>query len=284
MLMRSLIRLRNFFSEPFLPAVEAVQQTRRLVSMMRLEELARAERYANPRCLVRSGYQCSSQNDEDGIVDEIFRRIGTTNREFIEFGVEGGTENNTLHLLIGGWRGLWIEASSDSAATIRRDFAEPLQTGQLRLIEAMVTAESIEGQFEEGRVSNEPDLLSIDIDGNDYWIWKAIVRVRPRVLIIEYNASLGRTARLVQPYDPSWQWDQTMGFGASLAALEGLGQEKGYALVGCNLSGVNAFFVRKDCLGDHFLEPFTAANHYQPPRFGTARAGHPVRWKHFDSV
>jgi hypothetical protein len=247
--------------------------------------LAAADRYADPRCLTRFGYRCTSQNDEDGIIDEIFRRIGTTNRQFVEFGVETGVENNTLQLLLAGWGGLWIEANSSAVQTIRRNFAEPLAQQRLRVQEAFVTAEGIEELLQRGGVPAEPDLVSIDIDGNDYWVWKALAQFRPRVVVIEYNASLGRSARIVQPYDPRAVWDHaSMAFGASLGALEVLGQEKGYALVGCNLTGLNAFLVRHDCVGDRFLAPYTSAQHFEPPRYGPTGAGHPTRWARFEQV
>lgn len=282
MLRRLAIRLRDFLVSPLHgDAYHAAIDRRALL----FAQLAAAERYADPRCLVRSGYRCTSQNDEDGIIDEIFRRIGTTNRQFVEFGVETGVENNTLQLLLAGWAGLWIEASPAAVETIRRTFAGPLGEGRLRVLEAFVTAEGIEELFRRGEVPAEPDLLSIDIDGNDYWIWKAITRHRPRVVVVEYNASLGRSSQVVQPYAPDAVWDHaSMAFGASLGAFEALAREKGYALVGCNLLGLNAFFVRSDCVGDKFLPPFTTAQHFEPPRYGPTGAGHPTRWARFDPV
>lgn len=266
------------------PLRETLQLLATELRQSRLEHLAASPRYADPRCLTRWGYRCSSQNDEDGIIDEIFRRIGTTNREFIEFGVQTGLENNTVALLLANWSGLWIEANPDATQIARREFSVPIREGRLRLTEAFVTAETIEELFQQDNVSTEPDLLSIDIDGNDYWVWKAIVRYRPRVIVIEYNANLGRSTRLVRPYDPAARWDSTMAYGASLGALEELGRTKGYALVGCNLIGVNAFFVRNDCLGERFLEPYTSVQHFEPPRFGVGFAGHRTRWARFDSV
>jgi hypothetical protein len=282
MVRRFLIRLRDSLLWPLHgDNLDAAAHRRALL----LAQLAAADRYSDPRCLTRFGYRCTSQNDEDGVIDEIFRRIGITNRQFVEFGVETGVENNTLQLLLAGWSGLWIEADPAAVASIRRNFSEPLARGRLRVLEAFVTAEGIEELFRRGAVPAEPDLLSIDIDGNDYWVWQAIRAFRPRVVVIEYNASLGRSARVVQPYDPRAAWDHaSMAFGASLAAIEALATEKGYALVGCNLTGVNAFFVRADCLGDRFLEPFTSARHFEPPRFGPTGAGHPTRWSRFEEV
>jgi len=274
-----LVRMRDILVEPLQAPLDRMEVS---ASRSRLANIANADRYADPRRLTRRGYRCFSQFDEDGLLDEIFRRIGTTCRFFIEFGVGDGLENNTVALLLAGWRGLWIEADSALQERIRRGFAAPLEAGQLTLAGEFVTAENIEELLAGGGVPEEPDLISIDIDGNDYWVWKAMDRFRPRVVVIEYNASLGRTAQVVSPYDPRGCWDGTTGFGASLSALEALGREKGYALVGCSVAGVNALFVRSDLVGSHFLEPFTSETHYEPPRFGCPHAGHPPRWSRFD--
>jgi hypothetical protein len=252
----------------------------------RLRELSRQShvRGQDPRSLLPYGHRCFSQNDEDGMIDEVFRRIGTGARFFVEFGVETGRENNTVSLLLGGWRGLWIEGDPASAQAVRTEFRSALEVGRLALFESFVTAENVEDLFRSAGVPEDFDLLSIDIDGNDFWVWKAIRAFRPRAVVIEYNASLGRTARIVRPYEPTRRWDGTSAFGASLAALETLGREKGYALVGCDANGVNAFFVRDDLVEDRFLGPFTAARHFEPPRFGPTGGGHPLKWAEFEEV
>src|SRR4029078_1096658 len=105
-----------------------------------------------------------------------------------------------------------------------------------------------------------------DIDFNDYWVWKAVSAVRPRAVVIEYNAGLHPPLSVTAPYPPNRAGDGTNFFGASLEALVRLGRDKGYRIVGCNISGSNAFFVREDLRADHFLEPATAEEHYEPPR------------------
>jgi hypothetical protein len=236
-------------------------------------------RHADPKRLVRYGYKVYSQNDEDGIIAEIFRRIGTTNRTFIEFGVETGIECNTAKLLVEGWRGLWIESNAASAAAIRREFAPFIAGGKLVLEESRVTAENINGLIGQGGFSGEIDILSIDIDGNDYWVWKAIDVVNPRLVAIEYNATLRPPMALVVPYRADAQWDGSNHYGASLEALVRLAAAKNYRLVGCSIAGVNAFFVRADLCADHFLKPATAAEHYEQPRhyFHMLPAGHRSR-------
>ena len=223
-------------------------------------------RYQEPKRLTRHGFKVYSQHDEDGITEEIFRRIGDTNRFFVEFGVGDGTENGTVYWLLRGWSGAWIDGSAVCVDAIERTFDFLIRERRLAVRYSFITAENIEQLFQELGVPSEFDLLSIDIDNNDYWVWKAIQRYRPRVVAIEYNASFRDIVSCVVPYQPTTIWNYTNYFGASLKALEQLGVTKGYSLVGCNFTGVTAFFVRSDLVGDHFAAPFTAENHYEPPR------------------
>ena len=223
-------------------------------------------RYADPKRLLRHGFKVYSQHDEDGIIQEIFRRIGTSARTFVEFGVETGVECNTAKLLIEGWRGLWIEANAQACTRSAALFDAFLKDQRLMLRQSLVNAENINGLIESARLTGDIDLLSIDIDFNDYWIWKAVEVVRPRVVVIEYNAGLRPPMSLTVPYQPNRGADGTNFFGASLEALVRLGASKGYRVVGCNFSGSNAFFVRADLCADHFIEPATAEEHYEPPR------------------
>jgi hypothetical protein len=241
----------------------------------RLQEME-MPRYADPKRLVRHGFKVYSQSDEDGILQEIFKRIGVTNRSFVEFGVETGVECNTVKLLLEGWKGLWIDGSDANIAEMQNSFRPFVASGHLRLRANMVTAENINSLIEQGKLTGDIDLLSVDIDYNDYWVWKAITIVRPRVVVIEYNGTLRPPMSLVVPYDPVRRWDGTNFFGASLEALVKLGREKGYRIVGCNYTGVNAFFVREDVAGDHFIDPATSEEHYEPPRYFYAfqPAGH----------
>jgi hypothetical protein len=243
-------------------------------------------RNTHPKRLLRHGFKIYSQNDEDGILEEIFSRIGAGNRRFVEFGVQTGLECNTAKLLVEGWQGLWIEASAQAAGRIRENFSRFLSGGNLCLIEKMVTAENINALLTQAGFVGDIDLLSIDIDFNDYWVWKAIEAARPRVVMIEYNASLRPPLSLVVPYSPTSVWTGGNYFGASLEALVRLAKDKGYRIVGCSFSGVNAFFVREDLCGDLFLEPATAEEHYEPPRYfaNVMPAGHSGRPGHYLNV
>lgn len=238
-------------------------QTNDLLARLLYERLRESARAQDSKRLLGHGFKVYSQHDEDGIIEEIFRRIGTTNRYFVEFGVGDGLENCTLYLVLRGWYGTWIDGSAACYEQIRRNLGFALGEKRLRARYALITAENIEELFRELEVPSEFDLLSIDIDRNDYWVWRAINAWRPRVVAIEYNASFGPTVGCVVPYDAQAVWDLTNHFGASLKALEHLGTEKGYSLVGCNLTGVTAFFVRNDLVADRFAAPFTSENHFE---------------------
>lgn len=224
-------------------------------------------RYADPRRLNHFEHKVFSQFGEDGIIQEVFRRIGCTNRFFLEIGAQVGIENNSANLLLQKWSGCWMEANPECVATLRQGFAPLIDKGRLRVVESLVTAGNIEALLAEASVPSEFDLLSIDIDGNDYWVWNAIQRYRPRVVVIEYNSNYPPPTEWIMPYNPTHVWNHTAFFGASLSSLVQLGTEKGYTLVGCNLGGANAFFVRDELMGDHFIGPFTAEQFFEPLRY-----------------
>ena len=224
-------------------------------------------KYQNAKRLNRHEFQIYSQNGEDGIIQEIFRRIGSTNKIFVEFGVGNGLENNTVALLLHGWSGAWIDGDTSQVGKIRRSLGKPIGDGKLTVKNGFVSAENIERHFRDLNVPAEPDFLSIDIDGNDYWVWQAIKSYKPRVVVLEYNAHFGPSLAWVQKYNPAHRWKGTNYFGVSLKALEMLGQKKGYKLVACNFVGNNAFFVRDDLVGDHFLTPSSAETHFEPARY-----------------
>jgi hypothetical protein len=188
-----------------------------------------------------------SQNGEDGVIAEIMRRCGTAACYFVEFGASAGIEANCVLLAdVLGWQGLFIEGDPTHSAQLHRKYGGH---GGVTTIQAIVGPENVEALFAQAGVPTEPDLLSIDIDGCDYYVWEAIKAYRPRVVIIEYNGGLALERRLVQPRDTGG-WDGTAFFGASIGALRSLGKSKGYRLVHTELSGNNAFFVRDDLLGE----------------------------------
>jgi hypothetical protein len=234
------------------------------------------EKYYDSKRL--NGYEFSafSQNGEDGIIEEIFNRIGVTNTFFVEFGSADGIETNSTYLLYKGWQGVWIDGSDQNIAHIKNACPTAIASGRLQAMSCFITAENIESLFQRANVPREFDLLSIDIDRNDYYVWEAVKSYSPRVVIVEYNAVYRPGCEFIVPYQANAVWDRSSHHGASLSSLYKLGEEKGYKLVGCCFSGINAFFVREDLVENKFAEPFTAENHYEPPRsFLSFRTGHP---------
>jgi hypothetical protein len=218
------------------------------------DELAR-----DPLLVTPFGWSGYSQHDEDGIIQEIFRRIGIKTRRFLEFGAGDCLENTGTYLLLSGWQGTWLEANENEVVQIQHHFAPYLASGALRVVKSFITPQNINELV--GR--DELDLLNIDIDGNDYYVWEALNVNIPRVVMIEYNATFRPPAAVVQEYTAEPFWNGENFYGASLSALEALGRKKGYCLVGCSYAGGNAFFVREDVVGEKFSAPYTAEHHYR---------------------
>lgn len=195
-----------------------------------------------------------SQNGEDGLIEEIFTRVGTESKFAVEFGVEDGKECNTRYLKDKkGWKVLQTDGNKRGPASIKKEF---------------ITVENVNGIFEKYKVPYNLDLLSIDIDSNDLWVWKALnTRYRPRLVVVEYNATIAPCYAQSVKLDNARGWDGSNYFGASLLALYRLARTRGYSLVACNLRGVNAFFVRDDLLSRKLVAKLPA-DAYQPPRFG----------------
>jgi hypothetical protein len=239
-----------------------------LEARRQLLEILDDHRFDDPRRLERSGFRVHSQYDEDGIIAEIFRRIGTTNRNCIEFGAGDGTENCTGFLAMQGWKTLWIDGGEALLRTIERGWTAEVERGQLVARQAFITVDTIDGIIREAGFSGEIDLLVVDLDGNDYHFLENISAVAPRVICAEYNANIPPDVDWKMARKDDYVWcgldDRT---GASLKALEIMLGRRGYTLVGCSVAGVNSFFVRTDLIGDKFADPFTAENHYHPWRF-----------------
>lgn len=232
-------------------------------------------KYRDPKRLAAHEAQLFSQNGEDGLIAEIFRRIGPGAKTFVEIGVGDGLQNNTALLLSQGWAGWWFEADEGNLAAIRKHFSKRLERKELRLVRAFIDAGNIRQLLADNSVPPEPDFLSLDIDLNTYYVWEAMLpHVRARVFSVEYNGYFPAGVDWKVDYDPKAVWDYTSHYwGASLKALETLARPHGYQLVGCDLDGVNAFFVRGDLAGDLFPTPATAENLYEPAR------GHLYAWR-----
>jgi hypothetical protein len=210
-------------------------------SLGRLDDIRQAE------------FKVFSQWGEDGIIQYLVRQaqIPEVNRTFVEFGVESYAEANTRFLLINdNWRGLIIDGSESYMRKVRN--SSLYWRHNLKAIGAFVDVDNINGLINDGGFSGDLGLLSIDIDGNDYWVWEKIDVVRPIIVIAEYNSVFGSRHAITVPYDKTFvrgrAHSSNLYWGASLKALVELGQRKGYAFVGSNSAGNNAFFVRRDHL------------------------------------
>ncbi len=218
-------------------------------------------------------FRVFSQWGEDGILAHLLRHVKVPRKIFVEFGVETYVEANTRWLLVNdGWTGLVLDGSEDNIATIRRDpvyWQHPLKAAQ-----AFITRENINDLLTAQGLSGEIGILSVDIDGVDYWVWEAISSVQPAIVVAEYNSLLGSERAVTVPYDPEFQRAKAHHshsyYGASLAALVALGKRKGMAFVGSNTAGNNAFFVRRDLLTGPLRE-LTAAEGYVRRGFREAR-------------
>ncbi|HEY8517156.1 MAG TPA: hypothetical protein VIS07_16735 [Candidatus Binatia bacterium] len=183
-----------------------------------------------------------SQSGEDGVLEKIFTIIEPTNRFAVEFGAGDGIKNSNVRNLVvnHGWGGLLIEGDEERAKELAANYAD---YPQVRTLQAWVFPGNIELLFEENGVPPDLDLLVIDIDSNDYYVWRAIRDFRPKVVVIEVNSLFPPPQRMVIEFHPMNYWDRTDYFGASLQSLYELGKKKGYELIYHNRFGNNAFFV-----------------------------------------
>jgi hypothetical protein len=200
-------------------------------------------------------FKVFSQWGEDGIIQYLISQIPIPNKIFIEFGVENYRESNTRFLLVNNnWSGLVMDGDTSNIEQIR---SMPLYwRHDIEAKAAFITAENINSLIQESGIHGDIGLLSIDIDGNDYWVWKAISEetISPRIVIVEYNSLFGRERAVTIPYTPDFQRSKAhysnLYYGTSLKAFCQLAEEKGYKFVGSNSAGSNAFFVRSDVIGN----------------------------------
>jgi hypothetical protein len=216
-------------------------------------------------------FRVFSQYGDDGIIQYLLQHVDAP-ESFIEFGVETYCESNTRFLLVkDNWRGLVIDGSSSNVASIKT-MSEHWRH-DLTAVASFITRDNVNDLFTGAGFTGEIGLLSIDIDGNDYWVWEAIDVVSPAIVVAEYNSVFGPDAKVTVPYAPDFTrraaHHSNLFFGASLAALCTLAERKGYAFVGSNSNGNNAYFVRHDQLGD--LTALGAAEGYVESRFRESR-------------
>jgi hypothetical protein len=237
-------------------STDASSQVEQVLLRLHYQDLIR--RGATVPRLSDTEFRCYSQNGEDGILLYIFSILGTANRRVVEICCGDGIECNAANLIVNhGWSGLLIDGDPGLIAggqqfysTCRTTWVSPP-----RMLNAWVTAENVDGLVAGQGFSGDIDLLSIDVDGNDYWLWKALECVRPSVVVAEFNAACGPDKSMTMAYDQNYRLDVSKHpyrCGASLSAFANLARGKGYRLVGVQSLGFNAFFVR-DGHGEAFL-------------------------------
>jgi hypothetical protein len=194
-----------------------------------------------PERLTLQRFGLNSQGGEEGILLAILAEAGVTAERFLELGSGRNGGNSGLLARELGWSGLMVDGDPERVTECATRFG----SGRVQVIEAWVTAETIDDLLREHGLTGDLDLLSIDIDGNDYWVWEALTVAQPRIVVIEYNALFGASKSVSIPYDPNFRRPPELRgyFGASLEALSRLGRRKGFRLVAVEPSGANAFFV-----------------------------------------
>jgi len=233
-----------------------------------------------------------SQNGEDGILWYVFSLVGTVNKTCVEICAGNGRECNTANLIINhGWTGLLFDGDLDNVETGRRFYRKHPDTFTYppKFVHGWVTAENVNELVAANGISGEIDLLSLDIDGVDYWIWKAIEAVHPRVVIAEIQAIWGSEVSVTVPYAPDFRAEFIQGFGvysgASLPAFVKMGRLKGYRLVGVQRYGFNAVFVRND-IGQQWLPEIPAEACFSHPfaKWAFAELRPLVAGRHWETV
>jgi len=256
--------LKRQFSLP--TRIDLIQE-----SLGRIESrLHRAAPEGNPR---NYEFKVYSQWGEDGIIDHLVTRVPLRSHTFVEFGVENYTEANTLFLLKHrNWRGLVIDGSPENMDMLKR--GPVFWRYDLHAEASFITKDNINDIITRNGFGGELGLLSVDIDGNDYWVWEAIDCVTPTLVVAEYNSLFGPSATVSTPYQPDFVRSNAdpsnMYYGASIAALDHLATAKGYTLVAGNSAGNNVFFVRNDSLGS--LKKLTPQDAYVQASFREAHS------------
>ena len=217
-------------------------------------------------------FKVFSQWGDDGIIDFLVDYLHIKSKTFIEFGVQDYTESNTRFLLMNkNWTGLIMDGSEENINYVKQD--EIYWKYQLKAVNAFITSENINQLITGNGFAGEIGLLHIDIDGNDYWVWKAITCINPVIVIVEYNSVFGKNKPWTVPYKADFYrtsaHHSNLYFGSSLLSLVDFAEQKGYEFIGCTSSGNNAYFIRKDQING--IKPVTIDEGYVLSKFRESR-------------
>jgi hypothetical protein len=242
-----LTKIKNYFRKfnILLEKIDFISESLGRIENRQVQSLLKS----NPQTNLE--FKIYSQSGEDGIIQWLINKIDIKNKTFIEFGVENYLESNTRFLLLNNyWSGLIIDGDIENINFIKKD---PIYWRcNLKAVSNFITKDNVDEIFLSNGLSGEIGLLSIDVDGNDYWIFESISSVNPAIIVAEYNSFFGYKRKVTVPYDKSFvrskaHYSKTY-YGASINALTSLANLKGYKLVASNRSGNNVFFVRNDLM------------------------------------
>lgn len=267
---RNLLNINIIIDYRFSKTNEAIDSLKCLVGKQYINELKNNKIINN---LEEVEFSIFSQWGEDGIIQYLINNIDIQYKTFVEFGVENYDESNTRFLLINNnWKGLVMDGGIQNVESIKK--SSLYWRFDLTAVNAFITKDNINQLILDNGFNGDIGILSIDLDGNDYWIWEAIDAVSPSIVIVEYNSIFGFEYAVTIPYDKDFFRGKAhyshLYWGASLKALYNLGRKKGYQFIGCNSAGNNAFFVRKDKLGD--IHGKTMSDGFVQSKFRESRA------------
>ena len=239
-----------------------------------------------PKSLLNYGFKVYSQGNEDGLLEEIFNRLSIQNPNFIEIGSGNGTENNTHYLLLKGSRGIWVDSNKKNVRYINKNLKSFLKEERLKVVNTIINDDNLSDLITNSQDfldSETIDLFSVDIDGNDYYILKALLNTEllPKVIVTEYNSKFPPNLDYIPNFNKSnWKNDDYMG--ASLLSIQKLLSDK-YFLVVCTHTGVNAFFVLNEY--KKLFSKLTLNELWQPPNyeFNNIKLGHTSTLKNLNN-
>jgi len=267
-------KIENEFSliKQKLNALAAENNSHKILPANILARLNKANEQQIIQNIQLAEFKVFSQWGDDGIIQFLVDYLDISHKTFIEFGVQNYTEANTRFLLVNNnWTGLIMDGSEENINYIKKD--DIYWQHELTAVPVFITTENINRLITENGFNGEIGILHIDIDGNDYWVWKEINVVDPVIVIMEYNSIYGAEHTWTTPYQADFYrttaHHSNLYFGASLAALCDLAEEKGYHFIGSNSHGNNAYFVRKDKV--KALKTLTAKEGYVLSKFRESR-------------
>jgi hypothetical protein len=256
--------IKNFFNRAMSDFMVEIRETENSINFLKSENeilklmigkvlTNQIKNVDNLSSIEAAEFKIFSQFGDDGIIQYLINKIDIPNKTFIEFGVENYFESNTRFLLINNnWRGMVMDGSLENIEEIKKKYYH--WQYDLLAVHAFIDSDNVNLLISKANFEAEVGILNIDIDGNDYWIWKAINVINPIIVIVEFNSVFGIDKHWTIPYDPKFfrveAHHSFLYYGSSLLSLCDLAEEKGYHFVGCNSAGNNSYFVRKDKIGD----------------------------------